>query len=92
MKISKNFLSDYIDIKDVSFKEVAAKSLKAGNEYESVYKLSEAKGLVIGEVKECIKHPDSTKLSICQVDYNEGLTQIICGASNVKKRPKSYSC
>ncbi len=88
MKISKNFLIDYIDIKDVSFKEVAAKSLKAGNEYESVYKLSEAKGLVIGEVKECIKHPDSTKLSICQVDYNEGLTQIICGASNVKKGQK----
>lgn len=84
MRVSKSFLSDYIDIKNTSYNEIAAKMVLAGNEYESVSKLSDAKGLVVGEVLECSKHPESSKLSICQVNYGEGVKQILCGASNVR--------
>ena len=42
------------------------------------------KGLVIGEVKSCIKHPDADKLSLTTVDIGTGeLFQIVCGAPNV---------
>jgi phenylalanyl-tRNA synthetase beta chain len=43
------------------------------------------KKIVVGEVKECVPHPDSDHLSICQVDIGESeLSQIVCGAPNIK--------
>ena len=43
------------------------------------------KKIVVGEVKECVPHPNSDHLSICQVDIGEEeLSQIVCGAPNVK--------
>jgi phenylalanyl-tRNA synthetase beta chain len=42
------------------------------------------KGLVIGEVLECSKHPDADKLSITKVSIGEAAPlQIVCGAPNV---------
>lgn len=43
------------------------------------------KKIVVGEVVECVPHPDSDHLSICQVNIGEAeLSQIVCGAPNVK--------
>ena len=83
MRLSKSFLGDYLDIKDLSFTDIAKKMVLAGNEYESLTKLSNATNLVIGQVTNCIKHPESTKLSVCTVDLGNESKQIICGASNV---------
>ena len=48
------------------------------------------KKIVVGEVKECVPHPNSDHLSICQVDIGEEeLSQIVCGAPNVKPELKS---
>ena len=41
--------------------------------------------LVIGEVVNCIDHPDSDHLHICQVNIGNEIKQIVCGASNVRK-------
>src|SRR5699024_6138430 len=39
----------------------------------------------VGHVVECIDHPDSDHLHLCQVDVGEEkLTQIVCGAPNIK--------
>ncbi len=84
MRLSKNFVSDYIDVKDIDTKELAEKMVFAGNEYESIEKTVNASGCVIGKVLECVKHEDSDHLHICKVDYGEGIKQIVCGAPNVK--------
>lgn len=39
--------------------------------------------IVVGYVKERVAHPDSTKLSITQVDLGDETVQIVCGAPNV---------
>ena len=40
--------------------------------------------MVVGEVKECIPHPNADKLKITKVDIGaESLLQIVCGAANV---------
>ncbi|MDR0846015.1 MAG: DUF4479 and tRNA-binding domain-containing protein [Lactobacillales bacterium] len=40
--------------------------------------------IVVGLVKECIDHPDSDHLHVCQVDVADAeLLQIVCGAANV---------
>jgi phenylalanyl-tRNA synthetase beta chain len=88
MRLSKSFLSDYIDLSDISFQDLADKMVLAGNEYESIEKMSNATGLVVGHVLECKKHPESSKLSICMVNYGEDTKQILCGASNVDENQK----
>ncbi len=40
---------------------------------------------VIGQVKTCVSHPDSDHLHVCEVDVQDELLQIVCGASNVKE-------
>ncbi len=85
MKLSKKFLNDYIDIKDIDYHELAEKMVTAGNEYESIKRISEASNIVVGHILECEKHPESKKLSICKVDIGDDVVQILCGAPNVRK-------
>ena len=81
--ISMNWVKDYIDIKDENLEELADKVTKAGINVEHVIKTG-IDNVVIGEVKECIDHPDSDHLHICQVDVGTDTRQIVCGAPNVK--------
>jgi len=82
--IDLEWVSEYIDIKDEDLKELATKITKAGINVEKVI-TNHIDNLVIGEVIECIDHPDSEHLHICQVDIGTEITQIICGAPNVRK-------
>ncbi|HEY5823200.1 MAG TPA: phenylalanine--tRNA ligase subunit beta, partial [Cyclobacteriaceae bacterium] len=87
MKISYNWLKQYIDIPE-SAEEIGKVLTSTGLEVESVEAHETVKGglkgLVIGEVLTCIKHPGADKLSITTVDVGgEKPSQIVCGASNV---------
>ena len=84
MKLSTNFVKDYIDV-DVETKKLAEDMTQIGNEYDSSEKLINATNLVIGEVKECKMHPDSDHLHICKVDVGSEVLQIVCGAPNVRE-------
>ena len=84
MKLSKNFVKDYVDI-DVGIKTLAEDMTKVGNEYDEAGKLINATKLVIGEVKECEMHPDSDHLHVCKVDIGTEVLNIVCGAPNVRK-------
>lgn len=82
--ISMNWVKDYIDLKDENLKELATKITKAGINIEAVIS-NQIDNLVIGEVKECVNHPDSDHLHVCMVDVGKDeLQQIVCGASNVR--------
>lgn len=89
MILSTNFLKDYLDVnindkKDVH--ELAEKMTKVGNEYDSCGMLINTDKLIIGEVMECVEHPDSDHLHVCQVNVGNGqVLQIVCGAPNVRK-------
>lgn len=84
MKLSKDFLNDYLDLSDISYKDVADRMVFAGNEYESIEKLSKATGLVVGYVETCENHPESDHLHICNINLGEKIVQILCGAPNIK--------
>ena len=82
--ISLNWVKDYIDINDQDLNELAVKITKAGINVEAVIS-NKINNLVIGEVVDCIDHPDSDHLHVCQVNVGEEIKQIVCGASNVRK-------
>ena len=90
MFVSYKWLQDYVDLSGISATDLADKITKSGIEVEGVEKKSEGlKGVVIGHVLECEKHPDADKLNKCLVDIGaEEPVQIICGAPNVGKGQK----
>ena len=82
--ISLDWVKDYIDISDQDLKELAVKITKAGINIEKVI-TNHIDNLVIGEVVDCVNHPNSDHLHVCQVNVGNELVQIVCGASNVRK-------
>lgn len=85
MRISLNWLKQLVEIK-LSPEELAKTLTIAGFEVEDIEDRNTwADGVIIGKVIECDRHPNADKLSVCKVDIgNAELSQIVCGASNVK--------
>ena len=84
MKLSKNFVKDYVDI-DVDIKQLAEDMTRVGNEYDSAEKMINATKLIIGEITECVDHPDSDHLHLCKVNIGTETLDIVCGAPNARK-------
>ena len=87
MKISYNWLKQYIDIPE-SAEEIGKTLTSTGLEVESVEPFETLKGglkgLVIAEVLTCSKHSNADKLSVTTVDVGgEKPLNIVCGAPNV---------
>ena len=88
MKISLNWLSDYIEL-DNSAEEIAEMLTMAGLEVTSVSSGGYYEGIVVGEVVDCVKHPNADKLSLCTMNVGEDESlSIVCGAPNVEKSQK----
>ncbi len=84
MIITKSWLNEWIDIEDKSGEELCKTFNAIGLEVDRHEVFSVPPKIVIGKVLECEKHPDATKLNICQVDIGTAVRQIVCGASNVR--------
>ncbi len=87
MTISYNWLSEYLPEK-IEPGKLGQILTAIGLEVESLEKFEEIKGglkgLIVGEVMSCEKHPDADKLKVTKVSIGSGdLLQIVCGASNV---------
>ncbi len=91
MKISFNWLKDYLNIEEGPEK-VAEWLTDCGLEVEGLGKTESIKGglkgVVIGYVLTCEKHPDADRLSITNVDIGTEVVPIVCGAPNVAKGQK----
>ena len=84
MKISLNWLNDYIDLKNVPLDVIFDKLTYSGLEVEDVVDQSKKfDNMVVGLVKESIKHPNADKLSLCKVSDGTKEFNVICGAPNV---------
>ena len=82
--ISMNWVKDYVDLDNENLEDLAVKITKAGVNVEAVIS-NHINNLVIGEVVDCVNHPDSDHLHICKVNIGNETIQIVCGAHNVKK-------
>lgn len=87
MRISYNWLKQFIKL-DSSAEETAAVLTDLGLEVEGIDTFESIKGglkgIVVGEVKTCVQHPDADRLKITTVDLGDDKpVQIVCGAPNV---------
>jgi phenylalanyl-tRNA synthetase beta chain len=91
MKISLNWLSEYIDVAPIKAdpKGVLSKLTMRGLAVESIHDLSKGfEKVVIALVEKRDKHPNAERLSVCQVNTGKEKLQIVCGAANVRAGAK----
>ncbi len=84
MLLSLAWLKEFVPYTGTA-QELGAKLTMLGLELENIIEpYKDIEHIVIGFVKECNKHPEADKLSVCSVDVGqEDLLQIVCGAPNV---------
>lgn len=81
--ISLNWVKDYVDLTGEDLKDLAVKVTKAGVNVEKVV-TNHIDHLTIGEIVECVAHPDSDHLHVCKVNIGSETIQIVCGAPNAR--------
>jgi len=93
MNVSLNWLKKYINLDGIGIDELSEILTTIGLEVEGVEEIETIKGglkgVVVGEVKTCKKHPNADSLSVTTVDIGaaENLS-IVCGAPNVEAGKK----
>ncbi len=84
MRITYNWLKEFIDLEDYSPQQVAEILTNVGIEVDSVRYAGESlEKVVVGKIIEISKHPNADRLKICQVDVGDTVLQIVTGADNV---------
>lgn len=84
MKISLNWIKDYVDLEGIDIKELWYRFTMSTAEVEEVeYVGKDIQNVVVGKVLSVVPHPESKKLKITHVDSGDGILQIVCGAPNV---------
>lgn len=85
MKVSTEWLSEYVSLDQINIEELAEQITRSGIEIDAVEDRNKGVTKVVaGYVKSKEKHPDADKLNVCIVDAGqEEDLQIVCGAKNV---------
>jgi phenylalanyl-tRNA synthetase beta chain len=86
MRISVNWLSEYVDVSHLAggAEELARRLTAVGLEVEAVERVGDGlAGVVAARILSSEKHPNAEKLSVTKVDAGRGEPlQIVCGAKN----------
>lgn len=95
MKISLNWLNDFVDLKEISKKENVSSKQELANvladhltgvgfEVEEILDCSKhLKNVVVGKILKIEKHKDAERLFVCKVNIGNRDVQIITSATNV---------
>ena len=84
MKVSLNWLKDYIDI-DMMPDELGHLLTMAGLEVEGIEPAGQSlDGIVAARILEFESHPEADRLSVCQIDTGKDRVQVVCGAPNLE--------
>ena len=87
MKVSINWLDEWIEVADLDPEELAHRLTMAGLEVDGIDYLGRGHDdIVIGEITAIDEHPDADRLVVCEVDVGDadGRRTIVCGATNME--------
>lgn len=85
MKVSKQWLNDFVEVSGYSTQELSDVFNRIGHEVAAVTTYCVPQGVVLGFVETCEKHPDAEKLHVCHVNVGNEVLQIVCGAKNIRQ-------
>ena len=88
MKLSLNWLQNFLDLDGILPEEVASKLTMGAFEVEEIQKVGAAlkEPILIGKILKIEKHPNADRLSLTTVTTDgKNELKIVCGAKNVKE-------
>jgi phenylalanyl-tRNA synthetase beta chain len=86
MRVSLEWLKDYVDITGLKPEEIASSLTNSGLEVEGIELIGPRfNGVVVGKVLTIEPHPNADKLRLVTVNLGASQTQVVCGAPNVKE-------
>ncbi len=87
MKLSYNWLNDFIDLRDLPLEEVAERLTMSAFEVEEIEAtgVNLDKKIVLGKIEKIIPHENADKLQVTQTSIGKETFQIVCGAKNIKE-------
>lgn len=91
MKISLDWLNEYVDLTGLSTGEISHALTMVGFEVEGIDQagLPPLDSVVVGEIVSYDKHPNADRLSVCQVNVGDGtMRSIVCGAKNFREKDR----
>jgi len=85
MNLSRNWLSDFVDVSDINAKDYCDRMTDTGSKVEGYEILGDdIENVVVARIISITPHENSDHLQICQVDIGGGKTeQIVTGAQNI---------
>lgn len=84
MKLSMNWLNDFVSTADINIKEYCDKMTDSGSKVEGYKKMSDVSGIIAGKILSVSPHPDAERLVVCKVDIGKDeAIQIVTAAKNV---------
>ena len=89
MKLPISWLNEYINFKK-SDEEISENLTMIGNEVESIEKSGNIDGVIVGEIKKIIPHPNADKLKLTIVFDGNNEIQVVCGAPNIEEGQKIF--
>jgi phenylalanyl-tRNA synthetase beta chain len=84
MKISLNWLNDYVDLAGEKPEELGLRFTMASAEIEGIEDLGkDFNNVITAKILEIAPHPDADKLQVTKVDNGKEILQVVCGAKNI---------
>ena len=90
MKVSLNWIKDYVDLPaDMDLKRLAYDLTMSTVEVEDTIELAKQfDHMVVGRIKTIEQHPNADKLRVCKTDIGGEVKDIVCGGSNLTEGMK----
>ncbi|MEM0951502.1 MAG: phenylalanine--tRNA ligase subunit beta [Cyanobacteria bacterium P01_H01_bin.74] len=85
MRVSLNWLSEFIDGLTAPASEITAALTRSGLEVEAVETIGpQFRGVVLGQITAIEPHPNADKLRLVTVNLGKETSTVVCGAANVR--------
>ena len=84
MKLSLNWLNDYIELDDIAAEEISRQLTMKSAEVEQAHWVgTHFEKVVVAKVENVVLHPDSDRLKLATVFDGSKTQTVVCGAPNV---------
>ena len=86
MKISLEWLNEFVDISDLTVEQIVHELTMSGLEVEEIEKTgAKFTNIITAQIKEIKQHPNADKLHLVDVNLGTCVKTVVCGAQNIKE-------
>lgn len=85
MKVSLNWLNEFVDLSDLSVEQIAHELTVSGLEVEEVEEIkAKFTNIITAKIEKIDNHPNADKLHLVTINNGSGIKTVVCGAQNIE--------